>query len=110
MSESRPQGVSDVSTEARARAQVYHLLAALPAASPGRSKLDAVAALAIDGGTDTPFVDAQREIRVETVVTACSNCRHMLEDGLEDNDMHMELNGITELVAENLDTTDSTRG
>ena len=37
------------------------------------------------------------------LVTACSNCRHMLEDGLEDNDMHdIELIGITELIAEHL--------
>ena len=41
--------------------------------------------------------------RPEGLVTACSNCRHMLEDGLEDNDMHdIELIGITELIAEHL--------
>jgi len=45
------------------------------------------------------------EIQVETMVTACSNCRHMLEDGLEDNEMEVELIGITELLAENLDTS-----
>ena len=37
------------------------------------------------------------------LVTACSNCRHMLEDGLEDNEMHdIELLGITELIADHL--------
>jgi Fe-S oxidoreductase len=41
------------------------------------------------------------------MVTACSNCRHMLEDGLEDNEMDIELIGITELIAENLDTSGS---
>jgi Fe-S oxidoreductase len=47
------------------------------------------------------------EIQVETIVTACSNCRHMLEDGFEDNEMDIELIGITELIAENLDIPDS---
>jgi len=37
------------------------------------------------------------------LVTACSNCRHMLEDGLEDNEMQdIELLGITELIADHL--------
>jgi Fe-S oxidoreductase len=42
------------------------------------------------------------EIQVGTLVTACSNCRHTLEDGLEFNDMDVELIGITELIAEHL--------
>ena len=42
-------------------------------------------------------------VNIEGLVTACSNCRHMLEDGLEDNDMHdIELLGITELIANHL--------
>jgi Fe-S oxidoreductase len=42
-------------------------------------------------------------VRPETLVTACSNCRHMLEDGLEANDMHdIELLGVTELIASHL--------
>ena len=42
-------------------------------------------------------------VNIEGLVTACSNCRHMLEDGLEDNDMHdIELLGITELIADHL--------
>lgn len=47
------------------------------------------------------------EINVQTMVTACSNCRHMLEDGLEDNEMEIELIGVTELIADNLDTSGS---
>ena len=47
-------------------------------------------------------------VRVEGLVTACSNCRHMLEDGLEDNDMHdIELLGITELIADHLAEEDA---
>lgn len=43
-------------------------------------------------------------VQPEGLVTACSNCRHMLEDGLEHNDMwDVELLGITELIAEHLD-------
>ena len=42
-------------------------------------------------------------IRPEGLVTACSNCRHMLEDGLEAHEMHdIELLGITELIADHL--------
>lgn len=42
-------------------------------------------------------------VNVEGLVTACSNCRHMLEDGLEGNEMHdIELLGITELIADHL--------
>jgi Fe-S oxidoreductase len=47
-------------------------------------------------------------VQPECLVTACSNCRHMLEDGLEDNEMHdIELLGITELVAEHLVEADA---
>ncbi len=42
-------------------------------------------------------------VKIEGLVTACSNCRHMLEDGLEHNDMYdVELLGITELIADHL--------
>jgi Fe-S oxidoreductase len=42
-------------------------------------------------------------VNVAGLVTACSNCRHMLEDGLEDNEMYdIELLGITELIADHL--------
>ena len=39
---------------------------------------------------------------VKTMVTACSNCRTVLEDGLEANDMDIEVVGLTELIAEHL--------
>jgi Fe-S oxidoreductase len=44
------------------------------------------------------------ELGVETLVTACSNCRNVLADGLEDNEMDADIDliGITELVAEYL--------
>ena len=42
------------------------------------------------------------EIKVETMVTACSNCRTVLEDGLEANDMDIEVVGLTELIADHL--------
>jgi len=42
------------------------------------------------------------EIDVDLLVTSCSNCRHMIEDGLEENEMEIELVGITELIADHL--------
>jgi Fe-S oxidoreductase len=42
------------------------------------------------------------ELGVHTLVTACSNCRHTIEDGLDANEMEVELVGLTELVAEHL--------
>jgi len=42
------------------------------------------------------------EIKVKTVVTACSNCRNMLLDGFEHNNMDVEVVGLTELLAEHL--------
>src|SRR5210317_593877 len=65
MNESRPQSVASMSEEAGARAQVYHLLVALLAASPDQTMLDAVGTLAIEDGADTPFVEALREMRSE---------------------------------------------
>lgn len=42
-------------------------------------------------------------VKIEGLVTACSNCRHVMEDGFEDNDMYdVELLGITELIADHL--------
>jgi len=42
------------------------------------------------------------ELNVSTLVTSCSNCRLMLEEGLEENDMDIEVIGITELIADRL--------
>jgi len=43
------------------------------------------------------------EIGVDRVVTACSNCRMVMEDGFEANEMDMPLLGLTELIAAHLD-------
>ena len=42
------------------------------------------------------------EIEVEAVVTACSKCRMVMEDGIEANEMDMPMLGLTELIAEHL--------
>ena len=42
------------------------------------------------------------EIDATTIVSACSNCRTMLLDGLEHNHMPHEVVGLTELIAEHL--------
>jgi Fe-S oxidoreductase len=47
------------------------------------------------------------EIRVDTLVTACANCRNIIEDGLEHYDMDVEVTGLTELIAQNLETKSS---
>jgi Fe-S oxidoreductase len=39
---------------------------------------------------------------VKTIVTACSNCRNVLMDGLEHNNMPHEVVGLTELIADHL--------
>ena len=40
------------------------------------------------------------ELGVDTLVTACANCRIQLEDGLEENEMDMPVLGLTEMLAE----------
>ena len=42
------------------------------------------------------------ELSVSTIVTACSNCRNMLEEGLEHYNMDMEVVGLTETIAAHL--------
>lgn len=42
------------------------------------------------------------ELKVDAVVTACSNCRMVMEDGVEANEMEVELLGLTEIIAEHL--------
>lgn len=42
------------------------------------------------------------ELEVDAVVTACSNCRMVMEDGIEANEMDIPLLGLTELIAEHL--------
>ncbi|MCU7810922.1 MAG: (Fe-S)-binding protein [Candidatus Thiodiazotropha sp. (ex Notomyrtea botanica)] len=42
------------------------------------------------------------ELGVNTMVTACANCRIILEEGLEHNEMDTEVISLTELLAEHL--------
>jgi Fe-S oxidoreductase len=43
-----------------------------------------------------------QELGVATMVTACANCRIVLEEGLEENEMEVEVVGLTDLLAEHL--------
>jgi Fe-S oxidoreductase len=45
------------------------------------------------------------EIGVDTIVTACSNCRNMLQDGLDHYHMDLEIVGLTETLVKYLDTS-----
>lgn len=45
---------------------------------------------------------------VDTLVTACANCRMMLEEGLEEYHMDIPVVGLTELLAEHLYETETT--
>jgi Fe-S oxidoreductase len=42
------------------------------------------------------------EIGVQTLVTACANCRIVIEEGLEHYQMELPVVGLTELIAEHL--------
>ncbi|MCP4430428.1 MAG: (Fe-S)-binding protein [Gammaproteobacteria bacterium] len=42
------------------------------------------------------------EINVDTIITACSNCRLVMEEGLEENEMEIEILGLTEMLADRL--------
>jgi Fe-S oxidoreductase len=42
------------------------------------------------------------ELNVTTVVTMCATCRNTLEEGIEENNMNVEVLGLTELVANHL--------
>ena len=44
------------------------------------------------------------ELNVDMLVTACANCRLMLEEGLEENNMELPVVGLTEVLADHLDT------
>jgi Fe-S oxidoreductase len=47
-------------------------------------------------------------VGVETLVTACSNCRIMLEDGVEANNMNLQIVGMAETIAAHLPAKTST--
>lgn len=42
------------------------------------------------------------ELNVETIVTACANCRLVMEEGLEENEMDIPIIGLSELLVEYL--------
>jgi len=42
------------------------------------------------------------ELNVETIVTACANCRLVMEEGLEENEMDIPIIGLSELIVEYL--------
>ena len=42
------------------------------------------------------------ELGVNTLVTACANCRNMLEDGIDHYGMDVEVIGLSELIAKHL--------
>lgn len=42
------------------------------------------------------------EVNVEVLVTACANCRLILEEGLEENNMDIPVVGLSELISEHL--------
>jgi len=43
------------------------------------------------------------ELNVDKIVTACANCRLVMEEGLELNDMDIPIVGLTEVIAQQLD-------
>jgi Fe-S oxidoreductase len=50
------------------------------------------------------------QIRPDAIVSACSNCRIHLEDGLEEYEMDIPVLSLTETVAEHLVDTEQTKG
>ncbi len=42
------------------------------------------------------------EVNVEVMVTACANCRLVLEEGLEENNMDIPVIGLSELISDHL--------
>ncbi len=49
------------------------------------------------------------QLGVNTLVTACANCRIQLEEGLEENEMDIPVVGLTEMLADHLVESDSGR-
>jgi len=43
------------------------------------------------------------ELNVKTLVTACANCRTVLEEGLEHYNMDVKVVGLTEMLADNIE-------
>jgi len=55
------------------------------------------------GGVFNKKKSQVQALGVNTLVTACANCRMVLEEDLEENDMDMEVLGLTELLAEHIE-------
>jgi Fe-S oxidoreductase len=49
-------------------------------------------------------------IGAKAMVTTCSNCRNMLEEGLEEYEMDVEVLSLTELLAEHLQANATGKG
>ena len=47
------------------------------------------------------------QLNIDTLVTACANCRIQLEEGLENNEMNIPILGLTEMLADHLVETKS---
>jgi len=41
-------------------------------------------------------------LHIDTLVTACANCRIQLEEGVEDHEMDLPIVGLTEMLANHL--------
>ncbi len=50
------------------------------------------------------------EIDIEVMVTACANCRLVLEEGLEENNMDIPVIGLSELISEHLVEENAVKG
>jgi Fe-S oxidoreductase len=53
----------------------------------------------------TAFKVKKRQLEqsgAKTLVTACANCRIVLEEGLEHYQMHIPVVGLTEMIADHL--------
>jgi Fe-S oxidoreductase len=46
------------------------------------------------------------ELKVEQLVTACANCRIIIEEGLEEYEMDIPIVGLTEMIADHLEPGD----
>ena len=45
------------------------------------------------------------DLGVNVLVTACANCRNVIEEGFENYEMDVEVVGLTELIADQLEST-----
>ena len=46
--------------------------------------------------------DQLEELHLETLVTACANCRLVMEEGLEEYNIELPIIGLTEMIADHL--------